>query len=49
MTMSTLLRAEAVGRLMDIQDVCNRVFTGTAKYAFADEVAQEIIEIIKRP
>jgi hypothetical protein len=25
MTMSTLLRTEAVGRLMDIQEVCNRV------------------------
>ena len=49
MTTSTLLRAEAVDRLMDIQDVCNRVVTGDAKNAFADEVAREIIEIIKRP
>jgi hypothetical protein len=47
--MSTLLRAEAVSRLMDIQEVCNRVSTGDAKRAFADDLAREIINIIKRP
>ena len=49
MTMSTLLFAEAVGRLMDIQEVCNRVFTEAAKRAFADDLAPEITSIIKRP
>jgi hypothetical protein len=49
MTMSPLLRAEAVGRLMDIKEVCNRVFVGDAKHAFADDLAREIVKIIKRP
>ena len=49
MTVSTLLRAEAVARLMDIQEVCNQVFNRDAKHAFADDLAREIIKIIKRP
>ena len=49
MTMSTLLRTEAVGRLMDIQEVCNRVFTGDAKDSLAEDLAHEIIKIIKAP
>jgi hypothetical protein len=49
MTMSTLLRAEAVGTLVDIQEVCNRAFTEAAKRAFADDLAREITNIIKRP
>jgi hypothetical protein len=49
MTMSKLLRAEAVGKLMDIQEVCNRVFTGDAEHAFAEDLAQEIVKIINRP
>ena len=44
-----LLRAEAVGRLMDIQHVCNGVFTADAKHAFAEDLAREIIDIIKTP
>ena len=47
--MSTLLRTEAVGRLMDIQEVCNRVFTGDTKHSMAEDLAREIITIIKRP
>ena len=49
MTMSTLLRTEVVGRLMDIQELCNRVFTGDAKHSLAEDLAREIITIIKRP
>jgi hypothetical protein len=49
MTMSPLLRAEALDRLMDIQEVCNRAFIGDGKHAFADDLAREIITIIKRP
>ena len=49
MTMSTLLRTEAVDRLMDIQEVCNRVFTGDAEHSLAEDLAREIIKIIKRP
>jgi hypothetical protein len=49
MAMSTLLRDEAVRRLMDIQGVCNRVFAGDAEHTFAEDLAREIIKIIKRP
>ena len=49
MTMSTLLRAEAVDRLMEIQEVCNRVFTADAKHSLVEDLAHEIIKIIKAP
>ena len=49
MTMSNLLRTEAVGRLMDIQELCNQVFTGDAKHSLAEDLAHEIIKIIKAP
>ena len=45
----TFLRTEAVGRLMDIQEVCNRVCSGDAKHAMAEDLAREIIKIIKAP
>ena len=45
----TFLRTEAVGRLMDIQELCNRVFTADARDSTAQDLAREIIEIIKAP
>ena len=49
MTMSTFLRTEAVGRLMDIHELCNRVLTGDAKDSMAEDLARDIITVIKAP
>lgn len=54
MTDSTMLKAAAVGKLMDIQDVCNRIIAEnrdreSLAAARVEMVAHEILDIIKRP